>query len=97
MPHQDLLSPAQRLQLLTLPVSLKEIAELYTLSAADREFIARRRTGGNRLGCAVQLCFLRFPGRAWTPEETVPAPMLRFIAQQVGCDPSELLRIRKAG
>ena len=45
------------------------------------------RTNANRLGVAVQLCFLRHPGRAWAPEETMPAAMLRFIAQQVGAEP----------
>ncbi len=90
MPHQDLLSPAQRLEVLALPVGLKEIAELYTLSAADQDFLVKRRGGSNRLGFAVQLCFLRFPGRAWTREEVIPAAMLRFIAQQVGSDPSVL-------
>jgi len=90
MPHQDLLSPAQRLELLALPVSLKEIAELYTLSASDQDLVAKRRGGSNRLGFAVQLSFLRFPGRVWSPEEVIPAAMLRFIAQQVGSDPSEL-------
>ena len=49
------------------------------------------RTNANRLGVAVQLCFLRHPGRAWAPEETMPAAMLRFIAQQVGAEPVDLL------
>jgi hypothetical protein len=90
MPYQDLLSPAQRLEFLTLPSNLKDIAELYTLSAADQDLAAKRRTSSNRLGFAVQLCFLRFPGRVWSPEEGVPTAMLRFIAQQVGSNPSEL-------
>jgi TnpA family transposase len=90
MPHKDFLSLAQRVQLLTLPSDLQTIGELYTLTHADHEFIADRRTGGNRLGMAVQLCFLRFPGRAWTPGEILPASMLRFIAQQIGGRPSDL-------
>ena len=91
MPWRDLLSPAQRAQVMALPTSLREYEELYTLTPADQEFVAMHRTNANRLGVAVQLCFLRQPGRAWAPEETMPAAMLRFIAQQVGAKPVDLL------
>ena len=90
MPSRDLLSSAQRSQLLTLPSSRREIVEAYTLTAADRDLIATHRTAPNRLGVAVQLCFLRHPGRAWTPEETVPLRILRFVADQIGVPPSAL-------
>ncbi|MGA2216278.1 MAG: DUF4158 domain-containing protein [Bryobacteraceae bacterium] len=43
--------------------------QLYTLTPADLEFVAAHRTDANRLGVATQLCFLRHPGRAWTPAE----------------------------
>jgi Domain of unknown function (DUF4158) len=91
MPWQDLLSPTQRGQVMALPSSLREYEELYTLTPADREFVASHRTNTNRLGISVQLCFLRHPGRAWTPDEMVPAAMLRFIALQVGAEPADLL------
>lgn len=90
MPHRDLLSPAQRTQLLALPTSLRNIEQLYTLTPDDCEFIARHRTNTNRIGIALQLCFLRYPGRAWTPEEVLPSSMLRFIAQQIGTSPLDL-------
>ena len=91
MPWRDLLSPAQRAQVMALPTSLREYEELYTLTPADQEFVTVHRTNANRLGVAVQLCFLRHPGRAWAPEETMPVAMLRFIAQQVGAEPVDLL------
>jgi TnpA family transposase len=76
----------QRAQLLSLPISLAELEKFYTLTPADLDFIAGHRTDSNRLGIAVQLCFLRYPGRAWTPEENLPASMLRWIAEQVGAE-----------
>ena len=91
MPWRDLLSPTQRAQVMALPASLREYEALYTLTPADLEFVGAHRTHTNRLGVAVQLCFLRYPGRAWTPEETEPAAMLRFIALQVGAEPVDLL------
>ena len=78
---------------MALPTSLGEYEDLYTLTPADQEFVGVHRTSANRLGVAVQLCFLRHPGRAWTPEETLPAAMLQFIAQQVGAEPLDLLDI----
>jgi TnpA family transposase len=90
MAWKDLLSSAQRAQVLTLPTSLREYEELYTLTPVDQEFVSHRRTNANRLGIAVQLCFLRHPGRAWVPEEVLPAAMLRFIARQVDAKPEDL-------
>lgn len=91
MPWRDLWFPAQRAQVMALPTSLREYEDLYTLTAADLDFVTVHRTHTNRLGVAVQLCFLRYPGRAWAPEETTPTAMLRFIAPQVGSEPVDLL------
>jgi hypothetical protein len=41
----------------------------------------------NRLGFAVQLCVLRYPGRALDSVETPPVSMLSFVANQIGTDP----------
>jgi TnpA family transposase len=48
----------------------------------------RRRRPANRLGFAVQLAYLRHPGRALEPEEVPPELMLAFIAQQLGIAPA---------
>jgi len=88
--RRDLLTPAQREQLLALPAEPHEVAQLYTLAPADLDLVRRHRTDANRLGFAVQLCLLRHPGRAWTPEELLPPPMLRFIARQVVVGPEKL-------
>jgi Domain of unknown function (DUF4158) len=42
----------------------------------------------NRLGFAVQLCYLRFPGQAITFEAEPPAELLAYVAQQVGITPN---------
>jgi TnpA family transposase len=87
MPWQGLLAPTQRTQLLMLPSDVRQLADCCTFSPADLDLIARHRGEPNRLGFAIQLGFLRYPGRAWTPSESVPAPMLRFIADQVDVSP----------
>jgi hypothetical protein len=88
--RRELLSGAQRAQLLALPTVLREFEERYSFTPSDLEFIGAHRTNSNRLGIAVQLCFLRHPGWAWTPEEQIPATMLRWIAVQVSADPSDI-------
>jgi TnpA family transposase len=89
MPTRELLSPAQRQQFVDLPDSLDERALVrhYTLSAEDLAHVDQKRGAHNRLGFCVQLCLLRFPGRALAPGERVPKGMLRHIAAQVGVEP----------
>ncbi|PZU62898.1 MAG: hypothetical protein DI540_25530 [Sphingobium sp.] len=45
------------------------------------------RTPATRLGYALQLCCLRYPGRHLRQNELLPAVMLDHIAEQVGVEP----------
>jgi len=63
-----------------------EIVRHYTFSPEDLALIRRRRRDANRLGFAVLLAYLRFPGRVRGAAEVPPANMLSFIAGQLGCD-----------
>ena len=67
----------------------------YTLSAADIELVTKRRAGANRLGFAVLLCGMRSPGRVLDVDETPPAMVLAFIADQVGVPASEFAVYRQ--
>ena len=82
--RRELLTAAQRAESLALPTDRLEIRERYSLTPADFDLINRHRTEANRLGFAIQLCLLRYPGRAWLPAEQLPSEMLRFIAGQIG-------------
>lgn len=68
MPTRELLSPAQRAQMLRLPDDLSDqlLARYYTFSDDDLALIKQRRRNQNRLGFTVQLAYMRFPGRTWT-------------------------------
>ena len=63
MPRRELFSPAQRLDLLALPDDEGELIRLFTLSIQDIAMIRQRRGDPNRLGFAIQLCSLRYPGQ----------------------------------
>lgn len=90
-----ILIEAQRAELLQIPddMSERELARHYTLSPDDLALIHRRRRGPNRLGFAVQLCLLRFPGRTLIELglERIPPRVIGLIARQVGVPPTALV------
>jgi len=87
MPRRTLLSSEQRMRLFGIPTEPAEIAKHYVLSVEDLELVRTKRRPSNRLGFAAQLSALRYPGRPLDPAEVPPAPVLTFIANQVGTDP----------
>lgn len=90
MPRRRALTEAQLAELFALPIDEAALVREWTLSAADLTAIGRRRRDRNRLGFAMQLCALRYPGRLLRPGELIPAEALRFVAAQVGAEPDAL-------
>jgi TnpA family transposase len=86
MPRRTLLSSEQHTRLFGIPVHQAEMAKHYMLSMEDLALIRAKRRATNRLGFAIQLCALRYPGRALNPVESPPAPMLSFVASQLNID-----------
>jgi hypothetical protein len=86
MKKHEILSPQSRAVLFDPPTDPAEIVRHYTFSPEDLALIRRRRRDANRLGFAVHLAYLRFPGRARSAAEVPPANMLGFIADQLGCE-----------
>ena len=72
----------QRGALLALPATEDEVVRHHSLGPDDLAAIAEARTPANRLGYALQLCCLRYPGRHLRHGETLPAIMLDHHA---GC------------
>ncbi|MEO6278293.1 Tn3 family transposase [Roseateles sp.] len=83
MPRRELLTPAQREQLLSFPTDAAELIRLYTLSDTDKAFIKAHRGVHNRLGVAVQLAYLRFPGRPIARGEAPYPQVLAMTAAQL--------------
>ena len=59
------LTPEQQLLFTTISddLSAQEMARYYAFGPEEIDFIRRHRGADNRLGVALQLCTLRFPGR----------------------------------
>jgi TnpA family transposase len=79
------LTPEQRHELTQIPADLsdREIARYYTFTQKDLDLIKLRSHLHNRLGFAVQLAVLRFPGRPLKDLAGVPSRVLAAIADQI--------------
>ncbi|KVZ49419.1 hypothetical protein WL29_28965 [Burkholderia ubonensis] len=88
MPRRSILSASERDSLLAIPEELDDLIRHYTFSESDLSLIRQRRGDANRLGYAVQLCLLRYPGQGWSTTTEVPHAMLQWIGQQLGVDPT---------
>ena len=83
MPRRSILSATERESLLTLPDAKDELIRHYMFNETDLSVIRQRRGAANRLGFAVQLCYLRFPGTFLGVDEPPFPPLLRMVAAQL--------------
>jgi TnpA family transposase len=86
-----ILNARQRKELTRIPENLesRDIAHHYTLLPDDIALINEQHSQSNRLGFAVQLCVLRFPGRALVDLPGVPEAVLDYIAEQINVPPDK--------
>ena len=84
------LSEAQIVALFDPPTEQRELVRHYTLSDADLATIRRCRGDHNRLGEALMLCYLRYPGRPLRAGERPPEPLLAFVAKQIDVRPEAI-------
>jgi TnpA family transposase len=91
MAHRTILTERQRAALFDLPTEEAELLQHYTLADDDLEHIHARRQPENRIGFALQLCALRYPGRLLSSTEMIPENMLQFIAAQLGLSADDIL------
>ena len=97
MSTKTILSPAQRTAIFDPPTDREVIDRLYTLGPDDLVQVCRRRRGANRIGYAVQLCYLRHPGRSLLPAEVPTLPLLELLCEQVGGTPDDFERYAMRG
>ena len=93
MPRRRALTGVQIEALLALPTTEPDLIRHYTLSPADLAVIARRRRPHNRLGFAVQLCYLRFPGVILGVDEPPFPPLFPLGASRRSLSFASLSRI----
>ncbi len=86
MARRSILSATERDSLLALPESQDDLILHYSFTESDLSMIRQRRGDANRIGFAVQLCLLRYPGYALAGDMPVPNPVIQWIARQVQSD-----------
>ena len=90
MPRRSILTKRQQVWLLDLPTDAASLLEHYTLDEFDLEQIKQRRRPHNKMGFALQLCALRYPGRLLASGETIPIEVLEFLGDQIGIAAGDL-------
>lgn len=90
MPRRMILTDAERRNLLSLPMDDYTLIRHWSLDDDDRRLIETRRHDDTRLGLALQLCALRYPGRLIQRGEIIPSVALSFVAEQLGIEPEAL-------
>ncbi|MDQ0862238.1 TnpA family transposase [Bacillus sp. V2I10] len=90
MRGKELLTADQRAEFVQIPVDMteRELETYYTFSQFDLEIIKRHRRDHNRLGFAVQLCVLRYPGWSLSDVEPIPDFVIQYIARQINVNPT---------
>ena len=83
MPRRSILSATERDSLFTLPDTREELIRHYTFNETDMAIIRQHRGSANRLGFAVQLCYMRHPGIMLGAEDEPFAPLLHMVAAQL--------------
>lgn len=87
MRGKELLTNEQRQSFMDLnDLSQWELAAYHTFSARDLAIIARHRRDDTRLGFAVQLALLRYPGWPLFAFSLIPEKIVRYAAQQIRVD-----------
>ena len=88
MPRRSLLSGTERDGLLAVPENDEELIRQYTLNEPDLALVRQRRGDANRLGIAVQICLLRYPGQGLLPGAEVSPVLLHWLGRHLRIDPA---------
>lgn len=88
MPRRSILSITEKQSLIALPDNQAEFIRHYSFSESDLSIIRQRRGDANRLGFAIQLCYMRFPGIILGIKQTPYPHLLNYVAQQLNISPN---------
>lgn len=83
MPRRSILTTAEKESLMAIPENEEDLIRYYTFSDTDISIIRQRRGAANRLGFAVQLCYLRYPGQFLGPSQAPHSQILEMVSKQL--------------
>lgn len=85
MTRRSILSANEKLSLIALPDNQTDFIRHYSLSDTDISLIKQKRGNANKLGFAIQLSYMRYPGITLTEKESPNQDLLNFVANQIAC------------
>lgn len=83
MSRRSILSANEKQSLIALPDNQTDFIRHYSLDESDISLIGQKRDNANRLGFAIQLSYMRYPGIILGVNETPDTALLQFIATQL--------------
>jgi TnpA family transposase len=83
MPRKNVLSELDKQLLLNIPSDFSELSKYYLLSEIDIALINQKRSTHNKLGFALLLCCIRYPGIAFNEDTIIPIETLEFLSSQL--------------
>lgn len=83
MARRSILSAVERSNLLRIPVEQDDLIRYYSFNELDLSLISQRRGNANRLGFAVQLCLLRYPGHGLSVTTVLPLEFVQWVSGQL--------------
>ena len=89
MSRRSILTTQERQSLLALPDNQADFIRHYSLSESDISLIKQKRGDANRLGFSIQLCYMRYPGIVLSESQVPDRELLKFVATQLDCHPSD--------
>lgn len=89
MARISVLSTTERNALIAFP-SGDDLIQHYSFNETDLALISQHRSSENRLGFAVQLCYMRYPGIMLGENDTPNAEIIEFIADQLAISSEKL-------
>ncbi|MBS0649219.1 MAG: DUF4158 domain-containing protein [Verrucomicrobia bacterium] len=78
MPRRSILTKAECDSLIAFPENVHELIKYCAFNDREWAIIQQRRGKPNRLGFAIQLSYMRYPGILLGMNDTPPIPLLTF-------------------
>ena len=90
MARRSLLTLSSRQELFGIPDDQVHLLRYYVLSREDIDLIRTRRRDQNRLGLAVHISLLRYPGQGWLEGMELPESFVAWLTEQLALPDTQL-------
>jgi len=83
MPRRKVFTDSERSALLAIPSDASQMSKYYLFSEIDISIINQKRGIHNKIGFAILICCMRYPGFSINNETPIPTPLIELIAGQL--------------